>query len=412
MAKGREIQLADARRVSDLAMQIRKDFEVATSKLRQGDTETALIMFKHLLQKARPNMQGYNAILLNLATAYKRWLDKLVREKAGRAILSSLAQETLALELRGPATQDKEFRSNFADALHSIAVTFSRNHQYEISLPILRKAISIQPCPTYYVSLTNALAYTKEPARLCDYTTSYSPAHLGKHIFIACTPKSGSTFLKNALVNLTKFRPIFSVFAALQNEHDLDLPIWIKFGKTDTVTQQHCRASEANIQLMQAFGIRPVVLVRNIFDTVISLRDFYRTGFTDTTYFNREDFDIFTERQQTDLIIDNVLPWYFQFISSWQRAETNCRVEAHWLVYEEMISDKAGTLERLLRFYGLNAQRATIEQVIDATESDTRRNRFNKGIIGRGETLSAKQKERIAALARYYPSADFRCVGL
>lgn len=412
MAKDRQVQLTGARQGFDLAMRIRNDFEVATSKLRQGDTETALIMFKHLLQNTQPHMQGYNAILLNLATTYKRRIDKLVREKADCAAINSLAQEALDLELRGNLTQDKEFRGNFADALHSIAVTFSRNHQYEISLPILRKAISIQPCPTYYVSLTNALAYTKEPARLSDYTTTYGPAQLGKHIFIACAPKSGSTFLKNVLLNLTRFRPIFSVFAALQNEHDLDLPIWVKFGKTNTVTQQHCRASEANIQLMQAFGIKPIILVRNIFDTVISLRDFYRTGFTDTTYFNREDFDIFTERQQTDLIIDNVLPWYFQFISSWQRAEAENRVKLHWLKYEDLVSDKAATLERLLRFYGLHASRTTIEQVLVATESDTRRNRFNKGITGRGKSLSAKQKERIATLARYYPSADFGCVGL
>ena len=412
MGKGRHQHVAAARQEQGLAMQFRNDFEIATAKLNQGDAETALIMFKQLLQKSQPRLPGYDAIVQNLVTAYKRRIDKLVRDRADSAVASQLAQEALKLELRGSWLQDKEFRGHFADAFHNIALIFSRNNQYPISLPLLRKAISIESCPTYYVSLANALAYTKEPARLSDYTSAYGPAQLGKHIFIACAPKSGSTFLKNVMVALTRFRPIFSVFAAMQNEHELDLPIWVKFGKTNTVTQQHCRASEANIQLMQAFGIRPVVLVRNIYDTTVSLRDFYRTGFTMTTYYNRDDFDNSTEEQQTDLIIDNVLPWYFQFISSWQRAEADNRLEVFWLKYEEMIGDKAGTVERLLKFYGLNAQRADIEHVVAATEGDTRRNRFNKGVAGRGELLTAQQKERISKLARYYPSADFGCVGL
>lgn len=412
MGKGKPQHFAAARQQTASANQDRQDFEIATAKLQQGDTEAAIILFKQLLQRTPPRAPSYDGIVQNLATAYKRRIDRLVKERADSVTINLLIQELMALELRGHLAQDKEFRGHFADVFHTTALIFSRDHKYSISLPLLRRAIAIQPCPTYYVSLANALAGTKEPARLSDYTTAYRPEQLGKHIFIACAPKSGSTFLKNVMVNLTKFRPIFSVFAALQNEHELDLPIWVKFGKTNTVTQQHCRASEANIQLMQAFGIRPIILVRNIYDTTISLRDFYRTGFTTTTYYNREDFDNSTEEQQTDLIIDNVLPWYFQFISSWQRAEADKRLEVTWLRYEDMIRDKAGTAERLLGFYGLSAERPTIEHVVATTEGDTRRNRFNKGVAGRGELLSAEQKERIAKLARYYPSADFGCVGL
>lgn len=412
MGRSRQVQPGGARKKLAPPPPPTDDFQVAQAKLQQGDAEAALILLKGLLYRTAPSARNYDAVVQNLATAYKRRIDKLIRENAADAAIHSLLQEAMALELRGNHVQQEDARNQFADTFHNLALIFSRNHQYSISLPILRKAIGIHRCPTYYVSLTNALAYTREPARLEDFTTDYDSAALGKHLFIACAPKSGSTFLKNVLVNLTKFRPIFSVFAALQNEHELDLPIWARFGTENTVTQQHCRASEANVQLMQAFGIRPIILVRNIYDTTISLRDFYRTGFTTTTYYNREDFDRSTEEQQADLIIDNVLPWYFQFISSWQRAETDKRLEVIWLKYEDMIRDKTATVERLLRFYGLNIKRPTIEHVVATTEGDTRRNRFNKGVAGRGEMLTARQKERIVALARHYPSADFRCVGL
>ncbi|MBS1787131.1 MAG: sulfotransferase domain-containing protein [Acidobacteria bacterium] len=412
MGRSKQAQFGGARKEFVVSPPLADEFQVAIAKLQQGDAEASLILLKGLLHQTRPSPRNYDEIVQVLATAYKRRIDKLVRERADDIVISSLLQEAVALELRGDQVQSQDARNQFADTFHHLALIFSRNHQYSISLPILRKAIGIHRCPTYYVSLTNALASTKERARLEDFTSDYKPEALGKHIFIACAPKSGSTFLKNVLVAATKFRPIFSVFAALQNEHDLDLPVWLKFGTENTVTQQHCRASEANIQLMQAFGIKPIILVRNIYDTVVSLRDFYRTGFTETTYFSRDDFDKLSEERQADLIIDNVLPWYFQFFSSWQRAEADNRLEVHWLSYQELINNKTGTVEQLLQFYGLKAERGAIKEVIATTEADARRNRFNKGIVGRGITLAAQQRKRIAKLAEYYPSTDFTSIGL
>ena len=60
-----------------------------------------------------------------------------------------------------------------------------------------------------------------------------------------------------------------------------------------------CRASEANIQLMQAFRIRPVVLVRNIFDAMVSQLDFHRNGAYLNSYF-RGDFLTLDETTQID----------------------------------------------------------------------------------------------------------------
>jgi hypothetical protein len=292
-------------------------------------------------------------------------------------------------------------------------MAFYEKRQYEAALACFRKAISIQPCPSYYVDLTNALAFTKKKGELRDYTRDYKPTDLGRHIFITCSPKSGSTFLKNVLVGVTGYRDLFPVYAALQNEHELDMPQLARFGDVNTVTQQHARASEANIQLMQAFGIMPVVLVRNIFDTVISLLDFYRQGFTFSTFFDREEFLAFEEQQQIDLLIKYAIPWYFQFVASWKRAEKDQRVEVSWLTYDEMVADKPAAVERVLEIYGIKAPRGEIEKQIALAESDNDKNRFNKGIAGRGRAgLSATQKEAIVELSKYFLKTDFSCLGL
>jgi uncharacterized protein DUF4214 len=152
-------------------------------------------------------------------------------------------------------------------------------------------------------------------AKLSDFTTEITPAELGRHLFIACVPKSASTFLKNLLVNVTGYRDLFTVYAAGQSEHEIYLPTLRESAHLDTVTQQHCRASDANVHLMQGFGIRPVVLVRNIFDSVMSLLDFYNQGAFQTS-FARADWMVLDEETKIDLLIENVIPWYFQFVAS------------------------------------------------------------------------------------------------
>jgi len=412
MSKQRSINFSAAAENRPLLEYLKEEIDRGIAFMNSGEHDRAIVIFKQLVPKVESNLASYDLLQHNLLTAYKQRIEQILEQEDVTPVNRYLP-EVFALGLKGELGKDDKFSLGFADVFRQLGMAFYEKRQHEAALACFRKAIAIEPCPSYYVDLTNALAFTKARARLRDYTLDYPPESLGRHIFITCTPKSGSTFLKNVLVSVTGFRDLFGVYAALQNEHDLDLPQLVKFGDVDTVTQQHARASEANIQLMQAFGIRPVVLVRNIFDTVASLLDFYRQGFTFSTFFDRDDFLSFNEEQQIALLIEYAIPWHFQFVASWQRAERDKRVEILWLTYEEMIKDKAAAVGRILAFYGMEAPVAKIEKRIAATEANQDRNRFNKGIVGRGEgLLSAAQRQRIADLGRHFPGTDFHLLGV
>ncbi|MFN0279640.1 MAG: sulfotransferase domain-containing protein [Pyrinomonadaceae bacterium] len=412
MSKAQTINFKVAPKEQKFLEYIKEEVDRGIGFMNDGQQDRALVIFKQLVPKVDATSPTYDLLQHNLLTAYKQRIEQILKLEDVTPVNRYLP-EVFALKLSGSLSKDPKFRGGFADVFRALGMVFYEKRQYEAALACFRRAIAVQPCPSYYVDLTNALAFTKKQAQLNDYTRAYKPAELGRHIFITCSPKSGSTFLKNVLVGVTGFRDLFSVYAALQNEHELDMPQLAKFGNVNTVTQQHVRASEANIQLMQAFGIKPVVLVRNIFDTVISLLDFYRQGFTFSTFFDREEFLAFDEQQQIDLLIEYAIPWYFQFVASWQRAESEQRVRVYWLTYDEMIRDKPATVERVLDFYEIMAPREEIEKHIALTESDKDKNRFNKGVAGRGKAgLSQKQKESVIALARHFPNADFSCLGL
>ena len=390
---------------------LQQEVDLGGQALHRESADVAVTLFQSALQKITIDQPFYDHLVHNLLLSYKLLIEQLLKQGDTSTALDFL-RAALRLEIRGDMAEDSTFLGRFAGGFNSLGIIFSQYNLNEASLLCCRKAISVYPSPGAYVNLTNSLAATDQRATLSDFMTEITPEQLGRHLFIACVPKSASTFLKNLLVNLTGYRDLFTVYAAGQSEHEIYLPTLREFAHLDTVTQQHCRAADANVHLMQAFGIRPVVLVRNIFDSVMSLLDFYNLGAFQTSYF-RADWLHLDEQAKIDLLIDNVIPWYFQFVASWDLAEKQNRIEVHWLSYEDLVADKPSSVLKVLEFYGLGASRRGVEQRIREIESEERKIRFNKGVTGRGRAgLNNGQQEQICRLARYYPSTDFGRIGL
>ena len=230
-------------------------------------------------------------------------------------------------------------------------------------------------------------------------------------LLVTCFPKSGSTFLVSALAESTGYIRQFLGYDHL-NEQDLYLPSLIDTYNMNIVCHQHTRATAPNLALVTEFGIQPIVLVRNIFDCLVSLRDHLGRESQRTPIFNASDeFLAKPQSDQFDELIDLVLPWYVNFFMSWKKAETG-GMELLWITYEDMMTDKAGTVRRVLDFYGTT-------QFIDRVDSAISRvvkgpdTRFNKGVSGRGEEqLSADQRRRITDRFRHYPDVDFSSIGI
>lgn len=390
---------------------LQQEVDVGVQALKHGAADMAITFFQSALQKLTVDEPFYDHLVYNLLLSYKALIEKLLKEGDTVTALDFL-RASMRLEIRGVMAADTTFLRRFAGVLQGLSIVYFQAGLIEQSLVCCRKAISVYPSPGSYVNLTNSLAASAQTAQLSDFTTEIGTEQLGQHIFIACVPKSASTFLKNLLINLTGYRDLFTVYAAGQTEHEIYLPTLRESAHLDTVTQQHCRASDANIHLMQAFGIKPVVLVRNIFDSVMSLLDFYNSGAFRNSYF-RADWQLLDDETKIDLLIDNVIPWYFQFFASWDLAEKQKRVDIHWLTYEELVADKTSAVLKILEFYRLGASRKGVAQRIKEIESEERKIRFNKGVAGRGRSgLNDRQKEQIGRLAKYFPSTDFGRMGL
>lgn len=230
-------------------------------------------------------------------------------------------------------------------------------------------------------------------------------------VFITAIPKSGSTFLATVLSRCTGFIPFFLGYHHL-NEQDLYLPKLIDSYSMDVVSHHHTRATQPNIKLMREFGIRPVILTRDIFDVIVSLRDHLENESRTTPVITvAEDFFQHPTELQHDFLIDLAVPWYINFYASWAQVSASRETDTLWIKYDEITSDRAGVVNRILDYYKIKCDQRSVEHaIISATVSNE--TRLNVGVSGRGKTsLTDLQKDRIRKLAVYYPEVDFSGLG-
>lgn len=237
----------------------------------------------------------------------------------------------------------------------------------------------------------------------------------GQFIFVNSAPKSGSSYLRNILLELTGYDRVHLVSGYKDNEQDLYLPRVIDAIGKNVVVHQHTKATERNIAILSGLSARPIIHLRNLYDCIVSLRDHF-----DSAEYPRmsvvhmgRDYKMLNEKQNLDFLVDLATPWYINFYVSWYEAERRGEVDILWTTYEELLESTNQLIERIIKWYGLEKYTPDIDSAIRVVSEKGRRNRYNKGVKGRGELmLSDSQKERIRNMTTYYPNVDFEKLGL
>ena len=225
-------------------------------------------------------------------------------------------------------------------------------------------------------------------------------------IVLACMPKSASTFLATCVASLPGMRAGAISYSAGHREQVIDLSRLSTRALRGFVAQQHLRYSEYTGKILDEFRITPVVLVRNLFDAVASLRDHVRKESPEMPMMQIVGDPRRMSDDELELAIaDLAMPWYFNFYIGWLE-----RHDALWVHFDEVRTSPNLVLNRIV-------ERAKIKATPDDVEAAVQRGlqakpRFNRGVPGRGTKISARARERIFALAAHYPSIDFSPIGL
>jgi len=237
---------------------------------------------------------------------------------------------------------------------------------------------------------------------------AFAPSYL-----LVALPKSSSTFCTQVLARLLRAE-VYKDIVVQDRFTPKDLQVASIVNRRDraTVSQVHLVATGANLRIMKTFRIPAVILLRNLFDIVISLRDHMKVNEFFSSILIPNRYLSLSEGDKVDYIIDTAVPWMVTFYVSWVQALERGDIRTEFVFYEDMIGDPVTFFRKSCQCLGVSTTDADIRATLEQVEKSPT-TRFNVGKAGRGASeLTANQIARIRRHADYYPGIDFRPLGL
>jgi hypothetical protein len=234
----------------------------------------------------------------------------------------------------------------------------------------------------------------------------------GKPIFVVCLPKSASTFFSLALAGATGRRTVPAMPAFGRREQEFDAFSTLALLDRAVVLQSHTRYSGATRDLLRQAGTPPVLIVRDLFDSLISLWDHLHDDGPEVPVALVAPRDLLRDdAEMLDFLVDVVAVWHLQFFAGWTRAATNGAINLLVLDYETVTANTAFAIESVCRHIG--EPTPPVAAISESVERVRRcKPRFNQGTSGRGARFGRERVARVQRLAAFYPDVDFSPIGV
>jgi len=256
-----------------------------------------------------------------------------------------------------------------------------------------------------------------------DSEGRFSPARLaylqamGKRrpaVFLAFPPKAAGTYLRQAIIEETGGDLIRVVHAQGGRDGQLYLPTFIAYYcggvcPGPLVAHVHLLALGANIRLLEAFGLKPVVMVRSIPDMLASYWDMLDREPASLQHGLNcaipESWPSMSRGRKADFLADMVAPWYVNFFAGWFAYAAQKDSPALLVRYGDFLKDPASVLEKILAHSGLPAGRQDCERALEEVWPNRAGLRFNRGVAGRGrDYFDPPHLKALERMLSYYPA--------
>lgn len=222
-----------------------------------------------------------------------------------------------------------------------------------------------------------------------------------KQIWLACTPKSASTYLDKLLTHLfdgeiARNPPVSYWRGRFQEPEIVKFYEGIRFNRKPFFSGHlHVKYSQfiySQFLRRQADSIPNnrggvIVLTRNLGDTIVSLteyleREFQRIGHLPIPWLTGfdEDWPSLSEDERYRLVADAYAFWHLDFERSWQGYPF-----ALQLTYEDVVTNTAPSLQQICDYLSITKSKADIKESIEKIGSQDRSTfKYNVGLSGRG----------------------------
>ena len=233
-----------------------------------------------------------------------------------------------------------------------------------------------------------------------------------RSVVLAFAPKAAGTFFRTAAIAATDGKLVRTVHAQGERDAQFYLPAFLSYylGRlTDQtlVTHVHMQALTANQRFIEAFDLKPIVMVRPIPDMLASYFDMLEhdpaARAEGLNFRITPAFPDMSHEDKTDFLVDMLGPWYASYFATWLDYGGGAPERVHLMTYDAFRADPAGALQAALAHSGIFLAPETCRAAIEVSWPQRHSMRFNQGIAGRGRRyFTDAQFARLARMLSYY----------
>jgi len=203
-------------------------------------------------------------------------------------------------------------------------------------------------------------------------------------LLLAFAPKCAGTYFPEAAIQALKGRMI----EMCRQGGTLYLPSLLA-GLLDSSAQPgiahiHMQALTENRRFIEALGLKPVIMIRNIADMLASFLDMLDadpiTGDVGLQCEIPKNFRALDRVTKLNFVIDVIAPWYATYFASWKRVVDDAPGMVCVLRYRDLRANPADTLYRALSHAGFATSRFESLKAVEQMRSRMDSYRYNMGV--------------------------------
>jgi hypothetical protein len=173
-------------------------------------------------------------------------------------------------------------------------------------------------------------------------------------VVLAFAPKAAGTFLRSAAINAVGGQLVRTVHAQGGRDASFYLPTFLlyfagNFPALPLVTHVHMQALPANRNFINAFDLKPVIMIRSIPDMLASYADMLEPNpLSPENWLNirlPRSYPSLSDEAKGDFLVDMMGPWYASYFSSWMDYAAEAPARVLVLDYEKFRDDPATALQ-------------------------------------------------------------------
>ena len=236
-------------------------------------------------------------------------------------------------------------------------------------------------------------------------------------IVIASAPRTGSTFLLELLIRYSGFVENNYALKGGRCFHNLTpTKMWVG-RKINAFARHPITATVDNLELLQKFECKVIVITRNIYDILISLaehlpRENLGWPFLNTDIFGSHLSSTMSNKTAIEFAANVALPWYFSHYVSWYREHKNGIVPILFTDYREIENDSIEVVAKVCKFLNIKFDARRANSILENLFEERRKFNFHRGVSGRGVSkIGERQKKIIKEYIELIDDCDFQEFG-